>query len=280
MKKKLLLGMSFLAVAAASAGTTFAVLSTQTETLTNTTTMGNISVRQFEMERVIDKNGDFVSTGVTDRYGFVPDKLQEYTQDKLLMPTSKDPYPSWDKRQNGKHHQSWVNVEGLKEGYNQLFEGGANVIDKFVFVQNTGNQNLYYRTVIALESPKESNAGLNVNLNGNALFDWDQTTPGSQNGENVEMIKDIEIDNVNYTVIVATYTTTLKPNETSRPSLLQVYLDHDATMKDVNAFGNKADILVVTQAVQADGFDDAQEALESAYGKIDSTADFDKIFKK
>ena len=53
MKKKLLLGMSAIAVvAAASIGTTMAVLSSQTEVATNTMTVGNVKIVQNEYERV------------------------------------------------------------------------------------------------------------------------------------------------------------------------------------------------------------------------------------
>ena len=71
----------------------------------------------------------------------------------------------------------------------------------------------------------------------------------------------------------------LPAGDTAYPSLAQVYLQAKATNEDMEAIdGNNngtLDILVLSQAVQAAGFDSAAEALDSAFGKsADNVADW------
>ena len=78
MKKKLLLGMSTIAlVAAASVGTTMAVLSNQTPVAENTMTVGNVKIAQNEYERV-DKTKHFTSYAKTG-------DLKEFTQNQVIL---------------------------------------------------------------------------------------------------------------------------------------------------------------------------------------------------
>lgn len=109
----------------------------------------------------MDDNGDWVSTGEEDQYGYIPDELEPFVQGKTIMPAYyNDGNVKWDDRngsQNasgaGSHQQSWAEVGA--PGSNQLFDSSvANVIDKFVFVENTGDNDAYYRTVIAVECPE------------------------------------------------------------------------------------------------------------------------------
>jgi hypothetical protein len=100
---------------------------------------------------------------------------------------------------------------------------------------------------------------------------------------------DVVIDGNVYVVKCATYlgpksnpTGILAPGATTYASLLQVYMRPDATNEDVDAIDGNAngtyDILVFSQAVQTDGFDTAEEALDTAFG--DATAEnapWDKV---
>ena len=96
---------------------------------------------------VKDANGNWVSTGTVDQWGYTPDKLEEFKQDELLLPTTGT--PAWDDRVPG-HQQSWAEVGA--PGSNQLFDDSVkNVIDKFVFVKNTGKGDAYIRTWFAFE---------------------------------------------------------------------------------------------------------------------------------
>ena len=108
MKKKILLALSFVLVAILSVGVTLALL-TSTASNHNTMTIGQAKIEQLEYQRVVDQDGNWVSTGQTDQWGYTPDKLEAFKQDELLLPTTGT--PKWDDRKgtNGDdHQQSWL----------------------------------------------------------------------------------------------------------------------------------------------------------------------------
>ncbi|WP_195514071.1 hypothetical protein [Turicibacter sanguinis] len=258
MKKKMLMASSLVAVSALSILGTKAYLQ-DTDTDVNVMTTGNVKIEQHEYERKVDKDGNFISTNETDEYGYTPEKLQEFTQAKPIYPAVYDKI-MWDDRngstaENGTgHQQSWKEVGA--PGSNQLFDANMkNVQDKFVFVENTGKSDAYYRTIIAVETPEGTGDLIHTNISGNSRFDW-------------ETISDVDIDGVNYTMYVATYNQVLKPGEVSRPSFLQAFLGKEATNEDVAKFGETFEILVASQAVQTTGFDSASKALEEVFGNI------------
>ncbi|WP_195927287.1 hypothetical protein [Turicibacter sanguinis] len=259
MKKKMLMASSLVAVSALSILGTKAYL-TDTDQDVNVMTPGNVKIEQHEYERKVDEKGNFISTGKEDEYKYTPDQLQKFTQGKPFYPAVYDKI-MWDDR-NGStaedgtgHQQSWAEVGA--PGSDQLFDDSIkNVQDKFVFVENTGKSDAYYRTIIAVETPKGMDSSLiHTNTSTNYRFDW-------------ETISDVAIDGVNYTLYVATYNEVLKPGEVSRPSFLQAFLGKEATNEDVAKFGDTFDILVKSQAVQVDGFSDANTALDTAFGDI------------
>ena len=140
----------------AAVGGTVAYL-TSTDSDVNVMTVGNVEIDQLEYERVVE-NGAWVSTGEVDKYGYTPDKLQEFVPGKPLYPAVfVDGAIKWDDRngsQNesgeGSHQQSWGQVGA--SGSNQLFDDSVkNVQDKFVFVENTGKTDAYVRTWFAFE---------------------------------------------------------------------------------------------------------------------------------
>ena len=145
-------------------------------------------------------------------------------------------------------------------------------MDKFVFVQNTGKSDAYYRTIILLEADEtgSKNAAnqylIHLNTNGHSNFDW-----SVNGGDFTDTTPVVEIDGEKYWVVVATYNKVLTPGEISRPSLLQVGMDQTATNEFVEQFGDTYDILVLSQAVQTAGFDNAANALNTAFGEINST---------
>lgn len=287
MKKKILMGLGLVAVAAISVNSTVAWLGMETETLVNTMEVGNVSIKQLEYERVVDENGKWVASTDKDKYGYYPDMLQPFTQDKMLVPAVfADGDTKWDDRNGsqeahgeGSHQQSWGQVGA--SGSSQLFDDSMkNVIDKFVFVENTGKNNAYVRTWFAFEqgsvSVEEFDKIIATNING-THWKWEL------NNDTLVGVPNVEIEDENgvkstYMVYDAVY---LGPKSTSNgilesgkvsyPSLLQLYMMPAATNEDVVALdGNKNgkyDILVVSQAVQADGFDDAETALNAAFGE-------------
>ena len=247
MKKKILFVVSMLAVASLSVGTTLAYLKAETETVINTMEAGKVDIEQLEYERVVEK-GVWVSTGEKDQYGYTPDKLQEFTQNKRLVPAVfADGKIKWDDRngstsQDGTgHQQSWAQIGA--PGSNQLFDDSVrNVIDKFVFVKNTGNTDAYVRTWFAFEQGSVTAEEFDklISTNGGSTFwSWESVVDG------VEITgKDGKVNN--YVIVVATYVGpadcggVLYAGETSRPSLLQVYMNPEAENEDVvNDFATK-----------------------------------------
>ena len=293
MKKKILaIAIAAIMLVTAIASVSLAYM-TDTDEQTNTMTVGKVEIDQLEYERVLaDSNDDglmeWVSTGETDKYGYTPDQLQEFTQDKPLYPVvcldtlgqNNEGSMKWDDRVSG-HQQSWAQVEGAP-GSNQLFDDSCkNVVDKFVFVKNTGKSDVYVRTIFAFElgSVDFENFEEIIATNGNADH-WSWETLDSA----------VEIKGVKYVVAYATYlgagslkgtveSGILKYGTVSYPSLLQVYMRHSATNEDVEAidgnYNGKYDILVLSQATQTNGFVvttdglfNANLALDTAFGDV------------
>lgn len=257
-------------------GGTMAYLSDTDEDV-NVMTLGNVKIDQLEYERVVDKNGAWVSTNEKDEYGYTPDQLQEFTQSKPLYPAVyQDGKAKWDDRNGSQaasgadsHQQSWGQVGA--PGSNQLFDDSVkNVIDKFVFVENTGKSEAYFRTIIAIELPEAFDPDLlHTSFNANTRYDWDPNTDDVQDPS--EAWEDfMVIDDVRYQLLVATHTEPLAPGAVSRPSVLQFFLDPAATNEDVALFGDTFDVLVVSQAVQTMGFENkgAVYALNTAFGEV------------
>lgn len=270
MKKNILLALSFVLVAIASVGVTLALL-TSTDFDKNTMTIGQAEIEQLEYQRKVDANGNWITSSFTG-YGYTADEMEEFKQDELLLPTTSKSM-SWDTREvsagaaRNYHMQPWTQIGA--PGANQLFDkSNTNVKDKFVFVKNTGDVDVYFRTIIAIESP-ENHEVISTNLNS-VFYNWEYTAlDGMTQAEQaaVETVY-VTIAGTRYQLIVATHQEALAKDETSRPSLLQVYMDYNATNEDVQAYDKKVDILVFSQAVQAQGFSDAQTALNDAFGKI------------
>ena len=267
MKKNILLALSFVLVAILSVGATLALL-TSTASNHNTMTIGQAEIEQLEYQRVVDKDGNWVSTGQEDQWGYTPDKLEEFKQDELLLPTTGT--PAWDDRtgKNGDpHQQSWAEIGA--PGSNQLFDDSVtNTKDKFVFVKNTGDVDVYYRTIILVEAPEGSEDTISFIGTTNSRFDWDTTKDGNQGAEGLSPIAFIEVDGTRYAMYCAQYMEVLAKDEMSRPSLLQVYMTKESTNEDVQKFGEKVDVLVLSQAVQAKGYSDAVTALNDAFGVL------------
>lgn len=210
---------------------------TDEEEAVNVAVVGNVYIDQIEQE--LDENG----------------KLVDFTQAKPIIPAvypgknATDSIPYADAAEwPVANDPAWKSLDK---------EVGKNVLDKFVTVKNTGNTNAYVRTVIAFEGDPINGKDIHVVANGdnNTGVDW-------------EFIEEIKIDGVRYDVIVFTYENVLKAGETTVPSLKQVYMDHTCGNEDAAKYGRTYDILVLSQAVQADGFANAKEALNEAFGEI------------
>lgn len=256
MKKLLTYLLSMAMVAALAVGGTLAYLKDEDSDV-NVMTMGNVYIDQLEYER--DKDGNLV----------------EFNNNKPLYPAV---YNSKDFDQEGflsNKVQKWSEI-GSQGGNNLFHESITNVQDKFVFVKNTGTSNAYVRNIFAFElgksTPKELfEEILKININTNN-WDW----------KGIENLTDgitVSMDGTNYYIVTATYKGTnaihingvLTPNGITCPSLLQVMMYNTVENEDVQQFGDNYKILVVSQAVQTNGFANATEALNEAFGEITTT---------
>jgi len=273
MKKYLFMGLSLaLCVAMAITGTLAYLQDSDSDV--NVMSLGEVDIEQLQYERVVE-NGAWVSTGETDKYGYTPDKLQAFTQNKPLYPAVfTDGKIKWDDRNGsedatgaGSHQQSWGQVSA--SGSNQLFDDSVkNVVDNFTFVKNNGINGAYVRTWFAFEQGEIAADNFeNVIMTNSNKDHWSWETVAT----------DVEIDGNEYVIKCATYlgpksnpTGVLSSGATTYPSLLQLYMKPEATNEDVQAIdGNDNglyDVLVVSQAVQIDGFANAETALDAAFG--------------
>ena len=248
MKKKILTTLSVVLILGMAALGILAYLS-DTDSDVNVMTLGNVKINQIEKQRIDPVDSNTAETN-----------LEGFDQNKPLYPAVGD--VAW-----ADNNQNWPTG-----GSNQLFTDELkNVQDKFVFVENIGKSDAYVRTWIAFEqgdlTKEKLDELLHVNVNSNFWDGFDDS----------EWTYDVEIDGNTYAVCCGVYkrdagkgTGVLPAGETTRPSLLQVFLDSSATNEDVDAIdGNKDgkyNILTASQAIQVEGFADAATALVAGFG--------------
>ena len=239
LKNILLSGLSLVLVAALAIGGTVAYLQDDDSDV-NVMTLGNVSIEQIEQEW---------NAGET--------ALQDFTQAKPLYPYVGN--------------LGWENTTDNGGAYRRFTMN--NVVDKYVSVKNAGKSDAYVRTIIALEmgdyTYDEFNmVGISINKFDGAEFKFDGAWDWTDDFV-------AQIDGKNYNIMVAVHKDAIEPGETTIPSLLQVYMNKDATNEDcekIDGNGNGTyDILVFSQAVQAAGFDNAETALNAGFGDITTT---------
>ena len=264
MKKKIVAFTLVIAMLAICFGATLAYF-TDTDEATNVFAIGNIAIDQNEWER----DGE---------------EIVEFTQEKNVVPAVLKYLTKSD-----------VTVDGYTFKIRSL-EG--NYIDKIVNVTNTGSNLAYVRTIIAVpnmngydDSADATHNPLHWNyldatdFNGEG-WDWN----GSNDAEATEQLcyaQNVMINGASYDIYVATHNVELTPDEITSPSMVGFYLDptvdHDENgyffvdgngeKQSLQEWMNDGELkfLVATQAVQADGFVDAWEALDTAFGAITAT---------
>ncbi len=250
MKKKIVAFTLVIAMLATCFGATLAYF-TDTDEAKNVMVIGNVDIEQSEWQR--DQEGNFVA----------------FEQGKKMMPGV---YTNGLASQTKVYfnQEGTLNIAGGEAWCGMWSESAEqyNAIDKIVVVQNTGKDNVYYRTLIAVESPNGEYTGswdpesgeekLVINYNDNYRFEW-------------KYVGVIVVDGVRYSLHEALYTEVLTPGEVSRPSLLQLMFSRETTQETVATYGETLDVLCFSQAVQAQGFADANTALDAAFGDITTT---------
>ncbi|MBQ8149475.1 MAG: hypothetical protein IJ041_03080 [Clostridia bacterium] len=212
---------------------------TDTDGAVNVMTIGNVDIEQIEEQRP--------EIGSTE--------LEEFEQFKPLLPAVHD--TNGDNKIAWAPESEWPVPEDYTgdhpEAYKVFNNNITNVQDKFVNVENTGKNDAYVRTIIAYEWPEELDDLIHISIND---------IPGVVAAEEVGFV---ELDGVRYMVYGFVYDEALAPGEETIPSLKQIFLNKATTSEDVALFGENFEVLALSQAVQADGFDNAQEALDEAF---------------
>lgn len=247
MKKRIVTIALVIALLCTCFAGTYAYL-TDTDAATNVMTLGNVDIEQLEFER--DADG----------------KLVTFTQNKRLYP-AVNPEMQWGEAVVFSDY-----IEGAARGSQKIFVE-PNAQDKFVFVKNTSTlgSEAFVRTLIALEAGSKTEAQIDE-LIGISYHDMTWTL-----GEQVYTT----IKGKNYVVLEMIYTGrtddddkngVLPAGQTTTASLCQIYLASFATNADVNALdgngNNKYDVIVLSQAVQTEGFTNPQTALNTAFGEV------------
>lgn len=269
MKKFIALLLTVVLTATVAVGGTVAYLQDEARN-DNTMTMGKVDISQWEYQREKGTDGEY-ATITQDKVTSY--KLVGFEQDKMLLPATEidangNPYNfgagNWD--------ETTVRMTQVGSyGGMQVFES-PNAVDKFVVVKNEGNTGAYVRTIVAIEAGSTDGSLIRTSYHST----WDSHAKGI-----------MEIDGTNYMVIEFVYQGgqlsdgswrhkggMLTAGDTAYPSLSQVYLQSTATNDDMTKLdgnkNNKLDILVLSQAVQADGFADAETALNAAFGEVNA----------
>ena len=277
--RKLLLIVSLVLAMTMSLGGTLAYL-TDTDSQVNTMVLGNVQIDQMEYERALNESGAYVTYNETEREGSpLGYKLKEFTQNKPLLPVVGNPGEYWE-------DQPRVYFAQLDDDSNMGFQkvlnsNAKNVLDKFVFVKNTGKTDAYVRTLIAYEIGSIEDAYGDLVMTAYNDY-WTCNVVGN-----------VEINGNNYTVVEYLYEGgvdggngkhpdgIVHPGDYTYPSLTQVYMKSEGTNEDVqNLDGNgngTYDILVLSQAIQAAGWtateekSAAQVALDTGFGEANET---------
>lgn len=153
-----------------------------------------------------------------------------------------------------------------------------NGITKEVYVTNTGSEKAYVRVHIAIPACLDNvdNAGMNTlhfNYDANSVgagkWDWSNSTGTPYEGAWNFYETDV-IDGKDYNVYVVTYESILENGDKTEHAMKQVYLDSKVTNEKISEIkeelGDEWYIYVAAEGAQADGFTNAYEALNTAFG--------------
>lgn len=269
-RKILVMAMALAMCAILVVGGTLAYF-TDVDQAENVFTFGNVNIHQDEWQRAEDGS------------------IEEFNDNKNVFPAV--------------HNKLTPKEDITVDGYDfQIRSLAGNYVDKIVNVTNEGSEEAYIRTIIAVpdmngyddKSPAENPLHwnyLDATDFGGTGWDWN----GSKDAEATEQAHKIEkvtIDGILYDIYVATYNKAVAAGTITSPSMVGFYLDDSVGYDEKGYFSYQdgkrielADylkpdektgkvtlkILVATQACQTEGFDDAWEALDTAFGPITGT---------
>lgn len=250
MKKRIVTLALVVALVAIAAVGTLAYF-TDTDKATNTFVVGNVAIDLIEQQRGEKGLEDFENG--KKLYPIVGSAQGE--QDSYGMPTAK------------------------------------NYVDKMVTVKNTGSEAAYIRAYFAIPAALDDgyetfNAGMNVlhfNFGTKLVGETAVSTDGVEwlwkqaNGK--WNYFETTIDGIAYNVYFADYYTAVAAGATTEQFIKGVYLDKSFEMKDDGAYAFDTKLVmdkdwswsnvscpVFAVAVQAEGFDNAADAITAAFG--------------
>ena len=241
MKKKLTaVALVVCMLAIMLVGASLAYFTDESDVATNVMTLGNVTIEQYEK----DKEG------------------KNFVQEQKLI-------PAVDNRKDKETNPNPVVDGWFSEDY-------ENVIDKVVTVKNTGTEAAYVRTIFAFEGRSDVFDVYIGRLRNTKDWDYkflpraDQQEAGKVGPNGEFLAKEIEVDGVVHTVMIATYKTELAGGAETEPSLKQFFLAPTADNEVLQLFGKEYTIHAVSQAVQVAGFEElgAEYALNEAFGEL------------
>lgn len=226
-------------------GGTVAFLSDTDEDV-NVMTVGNVKIDQLEYERVDVESKDDQA------------EIQEFENFKPLYPAVTEDGFDWIADPDDAY-VDWNQIG--KDSSDGIWDPDkiSNEQDKMVFVKNKGTFDAYVRSVFAFEAGSfswdEFQELFHLNLNDtDYTWEWIQTP--------------VTIGDTNFFLATATYNHVLPGGQFTEPSLLQIALDGKAENDDILSLGEKYDILVASQAMQAEGFENPQTALVEGFYQV------------
>lgn len=248
MKKKLLLGLSFVGVAAAAASlaTSFAYYNSD-DSAVNVMTAGNVQIKLVEQQR--NEEGD---------------ALEPFKQGKAITPLVGS-------------------AQGEKDKFGMPV--AANYQDKIISVENTGANEAYVRVLMAVpavlddadasKSPLHVNYGNRVDFTGTGAYNtgegWKTTWRWDYSSVDTAAI---QINGETYNVYCYTYKDALATGAKTSAAIAGVYLDSAVNYENgayvmgkrtLTGFNGVVTLPVIAQAVQTDGFKDSLAAFAEAF---------------
>lgn len=246
MKKKLLLGLSFVGVAAAAASlaTTLAAFNSS-DSEVNVMTAGNVQIKLVEQQR---EGGELVP----------------FKQGKAITPLVGS-------------------AQGEKDKFGMPV--AANYQDKIISVENTGANEAYVRVLMAVpavlddadasKSPLHVNYGNRVDFTGTGAYNtgegWKTTWRWDSSSVDTAAI---QINGETYNVYCYTYKDALATGAQTSAAIAGVYLDSSVNYENgeyvmgkrtLTGFNGVVTLPVIAQAVQTDGFKDSLTAFAEAF---------------
>jgi len=251
MKKQILtILLCLILTTVISTGSSLAYL-TANENEANVLASGNVSAQIIESERVSQTNSG-------------EDALRPFVQQKNVLPAVGE--IRWATDEDGRVYQKWGSG-----GSSVLFDAELkNVVDKFVFVQNTGSDAAYLRVWFAFEAGDLTAEEIN-----NKMLHWNRNVTHWEWTDFSDSMK-ITVEGVEYFLRVATYVGSdtvhtggiLPGGATTRPSLLQFFFDSSIRNDDIMPFGDEYKILAFAQLCQVEANTTPQTCLCTYFGDV------------